>query len=87
MKRSRPVGRPAVWHKPILDFVNNHGSARALEVRDALGIPKRSFYDAVAVLVCQGYLCWQPTTKGNFRLLKTRKNIQFNLSYLAQLGY
>ena len=87
MRRNRSVGRPAVWHKPIVDFVDNHGSARALEVRDALGISKSSFYRAVSALVCQGYLYWQPATNGNFRLQKTRKNSQFNLSYLAQLGY
>ena len=86
MRKSK-VGRPAVWQKPILDFVNDHGSARALEIRGALGIPKRSFYDAVSVLVCQGLLYWQPATRGNFRLLKTRKNTQISLSYLAQLGY
>lgn len=86
MRKSK-VGRPTMWQKPILDFVNDHGSARALEIRGALGIPKRSFYSAVSALVCQGYLFWQPSAKGNFRLLKTRKNVQANLSYLAQLGY
>lgn len=74
MQRSRPVGRPSVWHKPIVDFLDSHGSARALEIRRALGISKPSFYKAVSALVCQGYLYWQPATKGNFRFLKTRKN-------------
>lgn len=87
MRRSRAVGRPAVWHKPIVDFVDNHGSARALEIRQALGIPKQSFYDAVSALVCTGCLCWCRSEAGNYRLLKTTKNQPISFNYLAQLGY
>lgn len=87
MQRSRPVGRPSVWHKPIVDFLDSHGSARALEIRHALGIPKRSFYDAVDVLVCTGSLCWCRSERGNYRLLKTTKTQLMSLSYLDQLGY
>lgn len=87
MRRSRAVGRPSVWHKPIVDFVDNHGSARALEVRQALGISKQSFYDAVAVLVCTGYLYWCRSETGNYRILKTTKTQPVSFSYLAQLGY
>ena len=32
MRRNRPVGRPSVWHRPIVDFVDKRGSARALEI-------------------------------------------------------
>lgn len=87
MRRNRPVGRPSVWHKPIVDFVDNHGSARALEIRQALGISKPSFYKAVAVLVCTGSLCWCRSDTGNYRLLKTTKTQPTSLNYLAQLGY
>lgn len=87
MRRSRAVGRPSVWHKPIVDFVDNHGSARALEIRQALGIPKRSFYDAVASLVAANQIFWVPRKSGNYRLLKTRKSYQSGLVYLSQLGY
>ena len=85
--RHRAVGRPAVWHKSILDFVDSHGSARALEIRLALGIPKRSFYDAVSVLVCTGSLRWCRSETGNYRLLKTSKTPSMSVNYLAQLGY
>ena len=87
MRGNRPVGRPSVWHKPIVDFVDNHGSARALEIRQALGIPKRSFYDAVASLVAANQIFWVPRKSGNYRLLKTRKSYQSGLVYLSQLGY
>ncbi|GEM_PF-4664373 len=87
MQRSRPVGRPSVWHKPIVDFLDSHGSARALEIRHALGIPKQSFYDAVASLVATDQLFWTPRKSGNYRLLKTRKSYQSGLVYLTQLGY
>lgn len=87
MQRSRPVGRPSVWHKPIVDFLDSHGSARALEIRRALGISKPSFYKAVAALVCTGSLCWCRSDTGNYRLLKTTKAQLMSLSYLAQLGY
>lgn len=72
--QSNPVGRPAVWHQSIFDYVDGHGSARALEIRRALGIPKQSFYSAVATLVCQGRLCWKASDRGNYRFLKTIKN-------------
>lgn len=87
MRRSRAVGRPSVWHKPIVDFVDNHGSARALEIRLALGIPKQSFYDAVASLIAANQIFWVPRKSGNYRLLKTRKSYQSGLAYLSQLGY
>lgn len=87
MQRSRPVGRPSVWHQPIVDFLDSHGSARALEIRRALGIPERSFYNAVASLVATDQLFWTPRKSGNFRLLKTRKSYQSGLVYLTQLGY
>ena len=87
MRRNRPVGRPSVWHRPIVDFVDKHGSARALEIRQALGIPKRSFYDAVASLVADNQLFWTARKSGNYRLLKTRKSYQTGLVYLTQLGY
>lgn len=87
MRRNRSVGRPAFWHKPIVDFVDNHGSARALEIRLALGIPKQSFYDAVASLIAANQIFWVPRKSGNYRLLKTRKSYQSGLVYLSQLGY
>lgn len=74
MRRSRVAGRPSVWHKPILDYVESHGGARALEIREALGISKPSFYKAASVLVCQGYLYWRPGNNGNYRVLKTTKS-------------
>ena len=87
MQPSKPVGRPSVWRKPIMDFVNNQGCARALEIRRALGIPKQSFYDAVASLVAADQIYWAPRKSGNYRLLKTRKSYQSSLVYLTQLGY
>lgn len=87
MRRNRSVGRPAVWHKLIVDFVDNHGSARALEIRQALGISASSLYQALAVLVCSGRLIWCQSETGNYRLLKTTKTHHMGLNYLAQLGY
>lgn len=87
MRRSRAVGRPSVWHKPIVDFVDNHGSARALEIRQALGISTSSLYQALSVLVCSGRLSWCQSETGNYRLLKTTKSRHMGLDYLAQLGY
>lgn len=87
MRRSRAVGRPSVWHKPIVDFVDNHGSARALEIRQALGISTSSLYQALAVLVCSGRLSWCQSETGNYRLLKTTKTNNMVLKHLAQLGY
>ncbi len=87
MMRHRAVGRPAVWHKSILDFVDSHGSARAFEIRQALGISTSSLYQALAVLVCSGRLSWCQSETGNYRLLKTTKSQSTSLNYLAQLGY
>lgn len=71
MMRSNPVGRPAVWHKPILEYVEEHGEVRALELRVELGVPKRTLYNALRALVASGVLTWHESNeKGNYRVLR-----------------
>lgn len=69
MKNKR-VGRPSVWHKPILLYVEEHGVVRARDIRSALGVPKRSLYDALNVLVTGGALSWCKSSGVNYRFLK-----------------
>lgn len=66
----RSVGRPAMWHKPILEYVEEHGEVRALEIRIELGVPKQTLYDALKVLVATGDLTWKKCkSRGNYRVL------------------
>lgn len=66
----RSVGRPAMWHKPILEYVEEHGEVRALEIRIELGVPKRTLYDALKVLVATGNLAWKKAgARTNYRVL------------------
>lgn len=68
MKR-RPVGRPAIWHKSIVEFVEKRGVVRARELRLELGIPRQSLYRALDSLVCAGSLSWHASDHGNYRLI------------------
>lgn len=70
MMRSNPVGRPAVWHKPILEYVEEHGEVRALELRVELGVPRQTLYDALKVLVASGVLYWHKNERGNYRVIR-----------------
>lgn len=66
----RSVGRPAMWHKPILEYVEEHGEVRALEIRIELGVPKQTLYDALKVLVATGDLAWKKAdAHSNYRVL------------------
>lgn len=88
MRRNRPVGRPSVWHRPIIDFVESRGEVRVLEIQKSLGIPRRSLYHAIDSLVVTGHVCWSDRKVKNYRFLKIKNKTQFaGLSFLVQLGY
>lgn len=78
--RSNPVGRPAVWHKPILEYVEEHGEVRALELRVELGVPERTLYNALSALVALGVLSWHKNERGNYRVIrKTNSSSSFDM--------
>ena len=86
--RRRAVGRPAVWHKSIIDYVESRGEVRALEIRRSLGIPRRSLYHAIDSLIDSGQVYWSSRKVGNYRFLKIKNKGQLTgLCFLAQLGY
>ena len=88
MMRRRAVGRPAVWHKSIIDFVESRGEVRALEIQKSLGIPRRSLYHAIDSLIDSGQMYWSSRKVGNYRFLKIKNTKQLTgLCLLAQLGY
>lgn len=88
MTRRRAVGRPAVWHKSIIDFVERRGEVRALEIQKSLGIPKQSLYHAIDSLIDSGQVYWSTRKVGNYRFLKIKNTKQLTgLCLLAQLGY
>lgn len=72
----RSVGRPARWHKPIIEYVEKHGLVRARELRVELGIPERSLYCALSALVYSGALCWRSADSGNYRLIQKQVTAQ-----------
>lgn len=76
MLKSRPVGRPAIWHKSIVEYVEKRGAVRARELRLELGIPKRSLYCALNALVSVGSLVWCSQKCSNYRLIQRSAPVQ-----------
>lgn len=74
MKNKR-VGRPSVWHKPIMSYVEEHGIVRARDIRIALGVSERSLYNALNVLVAGGALSWCEASGKNYRFIKKSRSM------------
>lgn len=72
----RPVGRPAQWHQPIVEYVEQRGAVRALDVRRDLGLSKTSLYHALESLVSSGLLIWCVSDRGNYRLIQKQVTVQ-----------
>lgn len=76
MMERRPVGRPAIWHKSIVEYVEQRGTVRAREIRIDLGIPEGSLYGILNALVDMGSLVWSPNKCSNYRLIQKRIKAQ-----------
>ena len=76
MINRRGVGRPAMWHKPILDYVEEHGEVRALEIRIELGVSERTLYKVLNRLVVSGALVWNESRGcGNYRTVSKAQSL------------